>query len=67
VLAIGDGMKTDLLGAARQKIDCLFITRGIHAADFGIDDKGGMDRDKLARAFAEAGAAPVAIMRELIW
>jgi HAD superfamily hydrolase (TIGR01459 family) len=67
VLAIGDGMKTDLLGAVRQKIDCLFITRGIHAADFGIDDKGGMDRDKLARAFAEAGAAPVAIMRELIW
>jgi HAD superfamily hydrolase (TIGR01459 family) len=67
VLAIGDGLKTDLLGAARQKIDCLFITRGIHAADFGLDDRGGMDRDKLARAFAEAGAAPVAIMRELIW
>ena len=35
--------------------------------DFGIDDKGGMDPEKLARAFAEAGAAPVAIMRELIW
>jgi HAD superfamily hydrolase (TIGR01459 family) len=67
VLAIGDGMKTDLLGAARQKIDCLFITRGIHAADFGLDEKGGMDREKLARAFAEAGAAPIAIMRELIW
>jgi HAD superfamily hydrolase (TIGR01459 family) len=67
VLAIGDGLKTDLLGAARQQIDCLFITRGIHAADFGLDDKGGIDRGKLARAFAEAGAAPVAIMHELIW
>jgi HAD superfamily hydrolase (TIGR01459 family) len=67
VLAIGDGLKTDLLGAARQKIDCLFITRGIHAADFDLDEKGGMDREKLARAFAEAGAAPIAIMRELIW
>jgi HAD superfamily hydrolase (TIGR01459 family) len=67
VLAIGDGLKTDLLGAARQEIDCLFVTRGIHAADFGLDENGGMDRDKLERAFAEAGAAPAAIMRELIW
>ena len=67
VLAIGDGLKTDLLGAARQEIDCLFLTRGIHAADFGLDDKGGMDRDKLERAFAEVGARPAAIMRELIW
>jgi HAD superfamily hydrolase (TIGR01459 family) len=67
VLAIGDGLKTDLLGAARQKIDCLFVTRGIHAADFGLDEEGGMDRDKLERAFTEAGAAPAAIMRELIW
>jgi len=67
VLAIGDGLKTDLLGAARQEIDCLFVTRGIHAADLGLDDKGGVDRDKLARAFAEAGATPVAVMHELIW
>jgi HAD superfamily hydrolase (TIGR01459 family) len=67
VLAIGDGLKTDLLGAARQKIDCLFVTRGIHAADFGLDGKGGIDRDKLARAFAETGAVPVAVMHELIW
>jgi HAD superfamily hydrolase (TIGR01459 family) len=67
VLAIGDGLKTDLLGAARQKIDCLFVTRGIHAADLGLDDKGLMDGEKLARAFAETGAAPVAIMHELVW
>jgi HAD superfamily hydrolase (TIGR01459 family) len=67
VLAIGDGLKTDLLGAARQKIDCLFVTRGIHAADLGLDDTGSMDGEKLARAFAETGAAPVAIMHELVW
>jgi HAD superfamily hydrolase (TIGR01459 family) len=67
VLAIGDGVKTDLAGAARQEIDCLFVLRGIHAADFDPGAKGEIDRDKLARAFAEAGAAPVAVMRELIW
>ncbi|HLL26973.1 MAG TPA: TIGR01459 family HAD-type hydrolase [Xanthobacteraceae bacterium] len=66
VLAIGDGLRTDLLGAARQGIDCLFITRGIHAADLGFAS-GEIDREKLAQAFAETGAAPLAIMHELIW
>jgi HAD superfamily hydrolase (TIGR01459 family) len=67
VLAIGDGVRTDLVGAARQDIDCLFITRGIHAADFDPGERGEIDPEKLARAFAEAGAAPVAVMRELVW
>ena len=67
VLAIGDGLRTDLAGAARHGIDCLFITRGIHAADLGIGDKGEMDRQKLTKAFAEVGATPTAIMHDLVW
>lgn len=30
VLAIGDGLVTDVLGAARQGLDCLFVSGGIH-------------------------------------
>jgi ribonucleotide monophosphatase NagD (HAD superfamily) len=67
VLAIGDGIATDLVGAARQEIDCLFVTRGIHAAEFDPAATGEIDREALVRAFAEAGAAPVAVMRELVW
>ena len=67
VLAVGDGLRTDLAGAARQGIDCLFITRGIHAADLGIGKNGEMDRQKLAKAFAEVGAKPAAIMHDLAW
>jgi len=67
VLAIGDGLQTDLVGAARQEFDCLFVVRGIHAADFDPDAKGEIDREALARAFAAAGVAPVAVMRELVW
>src|SRR5580692_5689979 len=38
VLAIGDSVRTDLAGAHGFGIDCLFVTRGIHAEDFeGID------------------------------
>ena len=33
VLAIGDALPTDVLGAARQGIDCLFVTGGIHAGE----------------------------------
>jgi HAD superfamily hydrolase (TIGR01459 family) len=33
VLAIGDGLQTDVLGAARAGIDCLFVQGGIHAGD----------------------------------
>ena len=38
VLAVGDGLPTDVLGAARQGIDCLFVSGGIHAgAPFPAD------------------------------
>lgn len=30
VAAIGDGLVTDVLGAARERIDCVFVTGGIH-------------------------------------
>ena len=33
VLAVGDGLPTDVLGAARFGIDCLFVQGGIHAGD----------------------------------
>jgi ribonucleotide monophosphatase NagD (HAD superfamily) len=33
VLAIGDGLQTDVLGAARMGIDCVFVAGGIHAGE----------------------------------
>lgn len=33
VLAIGDGLATDVLGAARFGIDCVYIAGGIHAGE----------------------------------
>jgi ribonucleotide monophosphatase NagD (HAD superfamily) len=33
VLAIGDGLETDMLGAARMGFDAVFITGGIHAGE----------------------------------
>ncbi len=67
ILAIGDGIKTDIKGAADQKFDSLFIARGIHAADLKVGMDGSPNAEDLAKSFAAAGVSPTAIMRELIW
>jgi HAD superfamily hydrolase (TIGR01459 family) len=62
VLAIGDSVRTDLTGAHSFGIDCLFMTRGIHAEDFeGIDQ---LDPASVKELF---GHPPKALMRDLRW
>ncbi len=39
ILCIGDGLPTDIRGAAGEDLDALFITGGIHAEEIGIDPK----------------------------
>lgn len=38
ILAIGDGLRTDILGANRVGLDALFITGGIHGDQFEDDE-----------------------------
>lgn len=65
VLAIGDGLKTDVRGAVANGFDVVFITGGIHAADFG--DRFAPDPIKVAAGLAEANLAARAIMAHLTW
>lgn len=44
LLAIGDGAGTDVTGAAREGIDCLFVGSGIHGADVGTGARMDMER-----------------------
>jgi HAD superfamily hydrolase (TIGR01459 family) len=67
VLAIGDGVRTDLLGAAAQGFDSLFVYGGIHAQDVGMDAQGEPDPKRLAHLLAEGGAWPAAMIRRLAW
>jgi len=66
VLCVGDGIVTDVLGATNQKLDCLFIARGIHG-NAAIGEHGkldvGLTQALLAR---EGGEAPLA-MADLVW
>ncbi|WP_347264239.1 TIGR01459 family HAD-type hydrolase [Nitrobacter sp.] len=62
VLAIGDSVRTDLMGAHAFGIDLVFLTRGIHSEQFaGIDQ---LDPASVKEVF---GRPPRALMRELKW
>jgi HAD superfamily hydrolase (TIGR01459 family) len=62
ILAIGDSVRTDLAGAQAFGIDCLFVIRGIHSAEFeGLDQ---LDPAAVRELF---GHPPLALTRELRW
>jgi len=65
VLAIGDSVRTDFTGASSYGIDCLFVTAGIHAAEFG--GREDPDPDAVERVLIAAGGKPRAIARRLKW
>jgi len=57
VLAIGDAMRTDIAGAARQGLDALFVTSGIHREDL---HGPGASEDPLHGLFARENLRPIA-------
>lgn len=63
VLAIGDGMTTDVKGAMDFGLDLLFISDGIHAREYGTP--GNPDPQRLADHLDGFGAHPVATMTKL--
>ena len=63
VLCIGDGIATDVRGAADQGLDCLFIANGIHGAE-AIRD-GRLDPALTAGLLAREGLTAAYAMLEL--
>lgn len=66
VLCIGDGVITDVLGAAEQALDCLFIAQGIHG-DVAKGADGALDAARAGELLrAETTFARYAAL-ELAW
>jgi len=65
ILTIGDGLYTDIKGACDYGLDALFVTGGIHAADFGPADDP--DPKIVAKRLQQDGLAAVAIIARLKW
>ncbi len=66
VLAIGDGLHTDIAGAQRQRLDRLFIATGIHAAEAQGDD-GGLSAAAVDTLLEHAGLSAQYAMGHLVW
>jgi HAD superfamily hydrolase (TIGR01459 family) len=60
VLAIGDGMRTDILGASRAGLDVLFVTGGIHRSLHKETLESPADPIELQSLYQENAAWPVA-------
>jgi HAD superfamily hydrolase (TIGR01459 family) len=66
VLAIGDAMHTDIAGAQAFGMDCVWITTGIHRAEFhGADD--ALDAEALKQFFEDHAQPPTYHMDRLVW
>jgi HAD superfamily hydrolase (TIGR01459 family) len=64
ILAIGDGVNTDIAGAAHAGIDCVFVASGLHVPS--AEDEG-LDERHLAELFAQVERRPLGAIRALIW
>lgn len=61
VVAVGDGLHTDIIGANHQNIDAVFI-----AGEGGVHE-GGSDASVVAERLTKAGARAVALMETFQW
>ena len=66
ILCIGDGIPTDVLGANREGLDCLFIAGGIHAAE-AADNRGRLDAGLLSIRLAKDDAHAAYALAALVW
>lgn len=62
ILAIGDGLRTDVEGAGREGLRCLFIASALH-----VDDRRAFDAGHAADIVAGHPHPPFAAMRALRW
>ena len=64
VLAIGDGVNTDIAGAGAAGIDAVFVASALHAPGEGGE---ALDAPHLTELFARTSRRPIAAMRGLNW
>jgi len=65
ILAVGDGLPTDIRGAVENGVPVLFVTGGIHAADFG--PHSDPDGARVAARLHAEGLSAVAYIPTLTW
>ncbi len=60
ILAIGDGVRTDIRGAAAAGLDSVFVASGVHVT-------GALDAVAVERLFSGSADRPIAVLPALAW
>jgi HAD superfamily hydrolase (TIGR01459 family) len=67
VLAVGDGLRTDIAGAIAAGYSCAFIPGGIHGPELGAAMGDTVSPDAVAGLGARFGVLPTYVLPELRW
>ncbi len=65
ILAIGDGIATDIAGARSESLDMLAVTGGLAAVETGTPEGGQPDVERLATWLAGTGESPAYAIGQL--
>ena len=65
ILAIGDGINTDIKGAVDVGIDPLFIPSGVHVE--GHNRESSLSGEQIGAIFKDKGFGPINAMMQLMW
>jgi ribonucleotide monophosphatase NagD (HAD superfamily) len=66
ILVVGDGMATDVAGANREGLDCLFIANGVHGGA-ALFEGGRLKVEALATLLARDGRRVEFALPALVW
>lgn len=67
ILAIGDGIRTDVIGAHQQGLDLLFVSSGIHRAEIMSACGTKISQDSLQKALERYSSTVIAVTTGLRW
>jgi HAD superfamily hydrolase (TIGR01459 family) len=67
VVAIGDAIRTDIVGAANQKLDSIFVASGLHRDEINCNADGQPDISTIASLAARDNVTPTFVTAALAW
>jgi len=67
ILAVGDSVRTDVVGAQAMGLQAVFVVSGIHEEKLMNAETGAVDKDRLAALYRAEGGAPLAALTEFRW
>jgi len=67
ILAIGDGLETDILGATMAGLKTAYVTSGLHGNKFSLEYKKVLTKEDLKEIFSEFKLEPNYILSSLKW